>query len=260
MKYTVLLVLSCLAVTAFSQPGKKTATLPPTTVETHKTVYNMALKTGETNVALISLYYIVAEEGSKSAYKDSMAILYFNMGSYTQCEIVAAEIVKDNADTVAKGGKLPVLEVLALSQSALGKTKEAIASFEKLLPLTNEMFHAYRLAELQFLYKRYGESVESIKKAENLKNSLSSPITIDMGNNQAQQVQLEAAVMNLKGFIWMELYPNELDKAIGYFSKALEIQPNFVLAKNNLEFAVKKKNPEPAVSPDDKNKPVEPKK
>ncbi len=237
MKKIVVVAFLLVSTLAFGQK-KKQAT--PSQLETYKKVYTMALRNGDASVALNSLYFIVAVEGNKSQYKDSLAFLYFDMGSFIQCERVASEIVRDNPDSIENKQKLTMLEIMALSQASLGKTKEAISSFERLLSKTNEMYHAYRLAELQFAYKRIGEAFESISKAEKLSNSMQAPVRIDMGNKQIQEVKLEAAIQNLKGYILLQEYPERKAEAITAFSKALEIQPDFILAKNNLAFATTK--------------------
>lgn len=197
----------------------------------------MAVQNADASVAINSLYYIVAEEGKTSLYRDTLALLYFNMASYVQCELVAAGIVKDFADSIEKGQKLSVLEALALSQSSLGKVKEAIQSFEKLLSKTNEMYHGYRLAEMQYTYQRVGEAMQTVLAAERLQNSMKGKVSIDLGNKQTQAVSLEAALQNLKGYILLKEYPDQKAAAITAFKKALEIQPDFVLAKNNLDYA-----------------------
>lgn len=234
MKHIALLLTIALSLPALAQPAKKPA---PVKAEIHKKVYALALANGDATAAVNSLYYIIAEEGAKSPYRDSLALMYFNMSQYTLCEKVAAELVVIYADSIAQGKRLTMLEILALSQSQLGKVKEAIESFEKLLDKTGEMFHAFRLAELQYRYKRVGEATQTIFKAETLNNSMQGNVKIDIGNNTIQEVLLEAAVQNLKGFILLEASPNDKTAAIAAFKKALEIQPNFILAKNNLDFA-----------------------
>lgn len=228
-------VLVCTGITATAQPGTqkhKEKTSPA--LEAHKKVYKMAQANGDALVAVNSLYYIIAEEGEKSTYKDTLAITYFTTGAYEQCARVAGDILQHHP---LDSGKLPMLEILALSQTSLGQTKEAIASFEKLLPKTQQMLHAYRLAELQFNYQRIAEALQSILLAETLKNNMQSPVSIDMGEGKVQPVRLEAAVQNLKGYILLQHYPAEKAQAIAAFKKALEFQPDFVLAKNNLDLA-----------------------
>jgi tetratricopeptide (TPR) repeat protein len=244
MRNIVLITFLLVSTFAFGQKKKNKQTKKATQVETYKKVYAMALENGDATVALNSLYFIIAEEGNNSPYKDSLAFLYFDMGSFTQCEKVAGEIVRDNAAAIEKKERLTMLEILALSQASLGKTKEAIGSFERLLSKTNEMYHAYRLAELQFNYKRIGEAFQSITLAETLTNSMQAPVRIDMGNNQIQEVKLEAAIQNLKGYIILQEYPERKAEAITAFAKALEIQPGFLLAKNNLAFANSKEKKE----------------
>ena len=68
------------------------------------------------------------------------------------------------------------------------------------------MYHAYRLAELQYTYKRVGEALQSTMRAENLTNSMKAPVKLEVEKNKVQEVKLEAAVLNLKGYILLEEY------------------------------------------------------
>lgn len=239
MRNLVLVLLLLISSLAFSQKttATKTAGGTSSTVETYKKAYYMALRCGDAQAAVNSLYLIIAEEGDLSPYKDSLLLMYFDMASFVQCERVATELVKTYADSIEKGKKLTQLEILAISQASLGKVKEAIESFDKLLSKTNEMYHAYRLAELQYTYKRVGEALQSTMRAENLTNSMKAPVKLEVEKNKVQEVKLEAAVLNLKGYILLEEYPDKKAEAIAAFTKALEIQPDFILAKNNLAYA-----------------------
>lgn len=237
MKKLVFIAFVLISTVSFGQKNKNKAAHISSQLGKYKKVYAMALQYGDASVALNSLYFIIAEEGDKSPYKDSLAFLYFDMASFAQCERIASEIVGENQDSIAIKQKLSMLEIMSLSQASLGKTKEAISSFELLLSKTGEMYHAYRLAELQYTYKRIGEALISITTAEKLKNSMQAPVNIDMGNKQIQQVKLEAAIQNLKGYILLQEYPDRKAEAIAALTKALELQPDFVLAKNNLAFA-----------------------
>ena len=58
--------------------------------------------------------------------------------------------------------------------------------------------------------------------------------------NGNQEVPMKAAALNVKGICAMEL--NQPDAAKDNFKKALEIDPDFALAKGNLENAGKPKD------------------
>lgn len=242
MKHTVLAIFLLFSGFAIAQKNTKPAPTTKTT-DTYKKAYYAALSNGDAQAAINCLYLIIAEEGDRSPYKDSLALMYFDMASYIQCERVASELVKTYADSIDNGKHLSMLEILALSQASLGKVKEAIESFEKLLSKTNEMYHAYRLSELQYTYKRIGEAVQTALRAENLPNNMKAPVRIEVEPNKVQMVKLEAAVQNLKGFILLQEYPDRKAEAIAAFNKALELQPDFVLAKNNLAYAQSKDKP-----------------
>ncbi|MCD4665491.1 MAG: hypothetical protein K8R68_09475 [Bacteroidales bacterium] len=230
MKKSILtFLILAIAILTFAQRGKKESEpVAPTEKNIHVSIYQKALKYGDANTAINSLLYIITTEGDQSAYRDSLAFLYFNVGRYASCELVCREILKSEND------KAGILEMMAISQKSLGKTIEAISSYEKLLPLTNNIYHAYNLAELQYTIKRLGEAYITIQIAEQSECTENDKISFNMGQNQTQQVQLKAAIYNLKGLIEYELDPENKDVARQSFEKALQIEPEFLLAKNNL--------------------------
>ena len=76
---------------------------------THKTIVAQALRYQDFQTAINSMQHIIALEGAKSLYKDSLAIIYFNAKNYVSSHLLAKELLTSNPRNV------PLLEINALS-------------------------------------------------------------------------------------------------------------------------------------------------
>ena len=192
-----------------------------------KTVMKQALRYGDNIIAVNSIYQIIAKEGATSVYKDSLAYLYFAGRNYSSCFMVCSDILSRD------GTKLPILEMQAVSLEGLGAVDKAAQVYAKLVVKSNNNYHAYKLANLYFALKKYDEAYKAIQKAQQLKDKGTIKVTYAVNKNYNQQVSLLAAISNLKGLIEFEQGKNELAKAS--FKKAVDLQGDFVLAKENLQ-------------------------
>ena len=198
-----------------------------------KLVFEQALRYNDETVAANSLYNIIAKEGKTSTYKDSLAYLYFNGRKYPSCFMVCADILSRD------GSKQDVLEMQAASLENMGAFDKAAQVYAKLVSKSNNNFHAYKLATLYFGLKKYDEATKAIQRAQELKDAGTVKVTYAVNKNYNQQVSLLAAISNLKGLIEFEQGKNDLAKAS--FQKAVDLQADFVLAKENLTAVIEGK-------------------
>ena len=196
-------------------------------VELEKNKLKQALIYGDQATATVMMYNIIALEGEKSAYKDSLAYLYFNRRSYLSCYLSAADALKNNPTNTE------ILEMSAFSLESLGAKDKAIDNYQKLLAITKNNFHAFKIAGLQLELKKVVEAYTSIKKAESLVDKGTEKITYPINKSYNQQVPLKASIQYLKGIIEVEMNSKELAKKS--FQKAIGLFPEFILAKQELE-------------------------
>jgi len=199
-------------------------------VELEKQKLKQALIYGDQSTATNMMYNIIALEGEKSVYKDSLAYLYFNRRSYLSCFLATEDALKNNPNNIE------ILEMNAFSIEALGAYDKAIESYKKLLITSNNNYHAYKVASLQFELKKFDEAYASIKKAELLPDNGTENITFSVNQNYNQPVPLKAAIVYLKGLTELNLDDKVATKAS--MQKAIQLFPEFVLAKevlSNLE-------------------------
>lgn len=217
--------------------GMRPRSMPPptpaaTTMDTlNMAIYRLGIKYGDAIVARMALYLELAKNPTNVALKDSLASIYAISGASLQTNLVAKDILSKNP-TDRK-----MLELLALSEQSMGRPKEALDAYEKLYPLSKNMYHLFQIASLQYSLKRLGECMLSINAILENPESEKQKVNINMGQNQAgqnmqQEVPLRAAALNIRGVVMTEQKEKAAAKAA--FEEALKLFPDFVLAKNNL--------------------------
>lgn len=234
MKKTLLATLSFLAFTG--------ATFAQTDAfEIQNKVYKAALRNYDLQAATIALYNMQALKPERVDLNDSLALLYFAGERYAQSYLIGEDIVK------ADPKRTDMLELVAVSKQNLGMIKEALADYEKLYMVDRSVFYLYQIATLQYQLKRYGECVTSLDQIIANPDADKQKVTIRVQGG-GQEVPMKAAAFNVKGICALEL--NQEEAAKQNFNKALEIFPDFALAKGNLEIIAKKKASEtkPATS------------
>ncbi|TXD57031.1 tetratricopeptide repeat protein [Polaribacter sp. IC066] len=229
-KMTILFMLTGLNVTVHAQKIT-VATYHKMELTKYQKVIKQSLAYGDANTAIQAIHSILALKEKNSNYKDSLVNLYFGSGKYNSSLLLSKELLLNKPQDEG------LLELQALSYQNLGNAVEAIKSYEKLIPVSNNFYHAYQLAYLQFSIKRLLEASKTLdvamtmeKTATIKKIELSFPSVQDQ--NKTQIVPLMAAFYNLRGLIYYDLKENE--KAKIAFETALKIMPTFEYAQQSL--------------------------
>ncbi|MCW5907710.1 MAG: hypothetical protein KIS94_07625 [Chitinophagales bacterium] len=220
------------AVMAFMMLGSISVTAQDT-YEVQQRVYHNALKNYDLQAATIALYNMIAIKPEKADLNDSLALLYFAGERYAQAYLVGEQILKSNPN------RSDILELVAVSKQNLGMIKESLSDYEKLYAAEKSLYYLYQMATLQYQLKRYGECVASLDQIINNPESAKQKVNIVVQGG-SQDVPMRAAAFNVKGICAMEL--NQEEAAKDNFKKALEIFPEFVLAKGNLDLVTKKQD------------------
>jgi len=219
MRY--LLFFICLSIIACNEGNFKSE------FSSHKKeVYRQAMQNGDYEVATQAIYDILATQPSEDAWQDSLALLYAQQKAYPQAlKISEQQIAKNPTDTL-------MLKVQALSYKSLGNPKKSLEAYEKLYPLTQNVYHLYEIATIQYSMTRLQEclvTAQSLHKHEGLGEAR---INLNF-NQQNQVVPLKAAVYNIQGVVAKDL--DKQAEARNFFEQALKIAPDFFLAKGNLD-------------------------
>lgn len=196
-------------------------------IRIEKEILNNSRKIGDPAVAVNSLFKLIALEGENSTYKDTLAYIYFTGRKYGPTFMLTTEILERDPDN------LGAMEMNGIALDALGAFEKAAAVYEKMLKVTKNNYQGYTLANLYFKMKKYEEAYAVIKKIETYNDEGKYKVTYAINQTHTQEIELLAAIPYLKGLIELQLDNNEGAKLS--FAKALKVQPEFVLARENLE-------------------------
>ena len=252
MKRFSLLVLTIgICSVVFSQSGKTVP--PPVKNNVNLKVFNQAIMSGDLHTAITALNYYITDLGSNNTYADTLAMLYLQQGEYGQCFYWADKRL------LAKPEDNSLLEMKGICLDKLQQPKEAITIFEKLYGKTNSPFHGYKLMELQYSIKRLAECVVTANSAEKLQFKPEFVVSYNVGE-QVGRTYLQAGIFNIHALALYDL--DRKAEAKSFFERAIALDSNFVLAKQNLEAVktlesglnnkVNKNNPGPVTNPANK--------
>lgn len=211
---------------SMSNAQVKKANAPAAKSNPHLKVFNQAINSGDVATGILALNYYISEQGPNSIYEDTLAMLYMQQGSYVQCYYWADKRLKVKPDDNG------LMEMKGICLDKMQQPKEAIDIFEKLYAKTKSPYHAYKLMELQYSIKRLVECLATAATAEKLQYKPEYIMTYNVGE-QVGRTYLQAGIFNVHA---LALY--DLDKkaeAKTYFEKALALDSNFVLARQNLD-------------------------
>jgi tetratricopeptide (TPR) repeat protein len=215
--------LMLLTLAVLAQPVKKTAAAPKS--NPHLKVFYQAVQTGDVNSAILALNYYITEQPN-TAFTDTLAMLYMQQGAYGQCYYWAEKRLALSPEDAT------LMEMKAVCLEKMQQPTEAITLFEKLFKKTQSPFHAYKLMELQYGIKRLIECVATAQAAERLQFKPEFVMPYVVGE-QRGRTYLQAGVYNVHALALYDL--DRKAEAKQYFEKALSLDSNFLLAKQNLE-------------------------
>ncbi len=240
-------------ITGFSQTKKGKPT-DSSKEEMELGIYRQAIKYGDANVAISNLYILIAKHSEITAYKDSLASIYFQSGQYNPCLRVCSELIQ------ARPNDSNLLRMSAMSHQGLGMPVEAIADYDKVIKITKNIYDIYQKAGLEYRIKRLQESKVNIEAViKDAKETDKIVIYIDQENKQT--VPMRAAAFNLYGMIARDF--NDTASARYFFNEAIKIYPEFYFANANikvLDEMAAKKSEAPAPVSDKAPSPVDKKK
>jgi hypothetical protein len=98
-------------------------------ISIEKQILKKSKTIGDPAIATASLYRLIALEGEKSTYKDSLAYVYFSARRYAPCFMIVSEVLQREPNHIE------MLEIKAISLEALGAIGKSAEAYEKLFLL-----------------------------------------------------------------------------------------------------------------------------
>ena len=196
-------------------------------IRIEKHILDYARKVGDPAVAVNSLYTLIALEGDKSTYKDTLAYFYFSSRKYGPTFMMTNEVLQRDPNN------LQMMEMKGIALEGLGAYDKASEVYIKLMGISKNNYYGYTLANINFKMKKYDDAYSAIKNTETMNDEGKYRVSFAINQKHTEDVELLAAIPYLKGLIEIELEMNAEAKLS--FSRALKVKPDFVLAKENLD-------------------------
>jgi tetratricopeptide (TPR) repeat protein len=196
-----------------------------------KSVFDRAVRYNDLAVASDAVYQMLSISESNINFLDTLSILYFQRGAWPQTILVCTDLLEKDPN------KPTALELRAIAHQNVNMIKESLTDFERLYPISKNLYHLYEVATMQYTLKRFGECDVTLGKLLNDPEIKDKTIDINSSQTERQSVPLAAACHNMAGVMLLE--QGRKPDAATAFKQALSLFPDFVLAKSNLKEAEK---------------------
>lgn len=190
-------------------------------------IYHRALRYNDMGTAATALTNFLYAGGNPS-YQDSLAIIYYNLNNMSGAYKLANELyTADNKNVTA-------LTLLADISGRGGEPKISLEWYEKLCVLSPSAFNFYQLGSKQFVLERKLECRQSLQKVvADSADATKQTVSLEVSNGYFEQVPVLAATYNMLGVLAFQ--DKKTAEAEALYKKAIEVAPNFVIAKQNLD-------------------------
>ncbi len=226
-KKIVIAIVISLPLVSMAQTKSTKPTEDNASIALYKKMFANALALEDNATALQACHLIVAQQGSNSPYKDTMAILYYNLGSYKQTLLLTQGLLQQQPNNTT------LLSITADSYNKLGAVKEAIANQEKLYKLQPNAVNGFGLVEMQMSLQRYAEGLATATAVLNNKIDSNLVYYYKDTTGKQQQTPLKAAIYNYMGTAYYK--QGNKAKAKEMLAAALQVDDKFLIAKLNKE-------------------------
>lgn len=228
VKTGIIMILTVMSMSIFSEVEAQNTDVRSTQLyKLYQMKYVFGRKYNDMDVAKDALYSMISMDPNDDSLKMVLCYYYFEQNQYASSLFVSMDLLArhpDNSDA---------LKINAMSYENMGVRDKAIDAYESLYLKTSEVDVLYQAALLQFELSRYNECKASLDIV--LKDPQAKAIKLKFAKNETEQqeVTLESAAYNVMGM--MEKQQGNMDEAKQNFEKALELEPEFELAAQNLK-------------------------
>lgn len=190
-------------------------------------VFREAVNTKDWDVARMATYQLMSLDSNNKSYYDTLTHLYAITRDHQAAFLSGMKALEYSAT-------YPTMRYTYTAANALGYHEDAITVGTTLLETYSDSLDLIYNLSLNYI------STQQADKAESLLNMVVMHIQskeygrLEPVGEQFQKISYLACAYNSLGYIRQQA--NKLEEAQEMFNKALEVHPEYVLAKNNLLF------------------------
>ncbi len=189
-------------------------------------LYDKSMAMKDIQTAITAIQFILLED-STNGLRDSLPELYGAVNNLPACMQTNEESLK----RYPTNEKYKNIKVLCLQQT--GDLDGQFALLKELFETTNKPQYVAQIAAIQISTGNLKDANETVNLILEKYNDSKDSLEVFIDENNKQQVPVKAAAWNMKGYIYMQ--QKNIEKAKDAYFKALEIYPEFVMPKRNLE-------------------------
>jgi len=189
--------------------------------------YATAERWNDVELMKSALLDIIVENPGYDSLIAELGYFYYSEEKFASSLLIAQDLLRRQPKNVA------YLEMAATSAQQLGAADKALAHYESLYLINNNIRTLYQIAFLQYQLKRYAECATSVDIILGKPELQTEKATFQDSKGASKEYPMKVSVLNLKGLMLLD----QGDKAGAKkaFTEALAISPDFMLAKANLE-------------------------
>ena len=193
--------------------------------------YVFGMKFNDKDIAKAAMYDMIALDPMDDSLKFNLAILYYENMQYPSCLFVTNDLLSRSPDDI------DILHINALCYQNMGVKDKAMSAFETLYLKNNDISTLYQVAVLQYELGRYAECKSNIGIITGDAKTVDVKLNFPKTETETQEISMQAAAYNLLGAL--EIQQGNKMEATKAYNKALELYPEFELAKQGLAEANK---------------------
>ncbi|MES2558468.1 MAG: hypothetical protein V4590_01920 [Bacteroidota bacterium] len=193
----------------------------------YQKLYEKSIKLKDIHTAIYAIQMVLMTDSANSL-RDSLPELYGAVNNIEACMQTNEETLKRHPNNE----KFKNIKVLCLQQ--VGDVDGQFLLLEDLYKTTKKPQYIAQIASLQLAAGQTKQAVETIDFIiSEFRNNKTDSLDIFLDETNKQKVPVLAAAYNMKGYVYMQ--KKDITNAKEMYFKALEIYPDFVMPKRNLE-------------------------
>lgn len=206
--------------------NNQTTTSSNSDVEQYKKLYEKSMELKDLHTAITAIQFILLTD-STNGLRDSLPELYGAVDNLPACMQTNEDALKRHPDDE----KYKNIKVLILQQT--GDLDGQFALLKELYETTNKPQYVTQIASIQIATGNLKDARETIDMILTKYNNSTDSLEVFLDEMNKQKVPVKAAAWNMKGYVYMQ--QKNIEKAKECYFKALEIYPDFVMPRRNLE-------------------------
>jgi tetratricopeptide (TPR) repeat protein len=175
----------------------------------------------------ITAAQLILVEDSAHALRDSLPSMYLAVQNIDACLATTEEALKRKPEDE----ELLKYKLLCLEQ--IGNAEDMQVLAQQLYDKTGKAEYIYKVASVQLITENFKEASKTIEDMMAKYKETPDSVDIFIDQTQSQRVPVLAACWNMKGY--MHIQNQKYQQAAEAYQKAIQIFPDFVMARRNLQ-------------------------